>query len=254
MPPLVAVKRVGPKTGRYNDLSMPLEQEVCVYRFKIVLRGVSPMVWRRLLLRSDQTIADLHYAIQIAMNWSDQHLNCFHIHGKDYGVAHSGGISFSSDPGRVSLDSFRFRLRERFLYEYDFYDNWVHEIRLEKVLPLSAKRVYPVCVSGARAAPLEDCGGAQSYMECGDPRWQQWWEKVPRQELLSAAATVKQLIQTRGTSLQPGEGEKVVAAVAAWKEHYKRRPDQMDRAAVNERLRQYARGDRQWLFCEIIGG
>ena len=67
-------------------------EATCVYQFKIVLRDVSPMVWRRLLLRSDQSIADLHYAIQIAMDWSDQHLNCFHIHGKDYGVAHIGGM------------------------------------------------------------------------------------------------------------------------------------------------------------------
>ena len=68
--------------------------EVCVYQFKVVLRGVSPMIWRRILLRSDQTIADLHYTIQIAMGWSDSHLNRFHIHGKDYGVAHEGGIWF----------------------------------------------------------------------------------------------------------------------------------------------------------------
>jgi len=36
-------------------------EAVCVYQFKAALRGVSPMVWRRILLRSDQTIADLHY-------------------------------------------------------------------------------------------------------------------------------------------------------------------------------------------------
>jgi Plasmid pRiA4b ORF-3-like protein len=57
---------------------MPGPQMLCVYQFKVVLRGVSPMIWRRLLLRSDHTIADLHYAIQIAMGWSDAHLNRFH--------------------------------------------------------------------------------------------------------------------------------------------------------------------------------
>ena len=36
-------------------------ETTCVYQFKVVLRDVSPMVWRRLLLRSDQSIADLHY-------------------------------------------------------------------------------------------------------------------------------------------------------------------------------------------------
>jgi len=60
-------------------------EAVCVYQFKAAPRGVSPMVWRRILLRSDQTIADLHYSIQVVMGWSDSHLHRFHIHGKDYG-------------------------------------------------------------------------------------------------------------------------------------------------------------------------
>ena len=76
--------------------------EVCVYQFKVVLRGESPMIWRRILLRSDQTIADLHYTIQIAMGWSDSHLNRFHIHGKDYVVAHEGGIWFDDNPEKGS--------------------------------------------------------------------------------------------------------------------------------------------------------
>jgi Plasmid pRiA4b ORF-3-like protein/Integrase core domain len=56
---------------------------LCVYQFKVVLRGISPLIWRRLLLRSEQSIADLHYAVQIAMGWSDSHLHRFHIHGKE---------------------------------------------------------------------------------------------------------------------------------------------------------------------------
>src|SRR5262249_42748492 len=112
---------------------MPGPQMLCVYQFKVVLRGVSPMIWCRLLLRSDHTIADLHYAIQ-----------------KDYGVAHEGGLTFSDNPGRVRLAHFAFRLRERFLYEYDFYDGWQHDVRLEKVLPLNSKRVLSVCTGGQR--------------------------------------------------------------------------------------------------------
>jgi hypothetical protein len=69
---------------------MPSPQAPCVYQFKVVLRGISPMIWRRLLLRSDHSIADLHYAIQIAMGWSDAHLNRFHIHGKQRPCPHCG--------------------------------------------------------------------------------------------------------------------------------------------------------------------
>jgi Plasmid pRiA4b ORF-3-like protein len=63
---------------------MPAET-LCVYQFKVVLRGISPMIWRRLLLRSDHSIADLHYTIQIAMGWSDSHLHRFHIHATPAG-------------------------------------------------------------------------------------------------------------------------------------------------------------------------
>jgi hypothetical protein len=111
---------------------MPGAPSVYVYQFKIVLRRVSPVVWRRLLLRSDHSLADLHYAIQISMGWSDSHLHLFHIHGKDYSVAHEGGIFFSNDPKQIRLADFEFRLGERFLYEYDFYDHWEHDVRLER--------------------------------------------------------------------------------------------------------------------------
>ena len=87
-----------------------------VYQLKVWLQGISPMVWRRLLVRSDSTIADLHYTIQIAMGWSDVHLNRFHIHGQDFGVYHDGGISFADNPEKVPLSAFGFRTRERFLY------------------------------------------------------------------------------------------------------------------------------------------
>lgn len=46
-----------------------------IFQLHASLLGVSPMVWRRLLVRSDQTVADLHYALQIAFGWSDSHLN-----------------------------------------------------------------------------------------------------------------------------------------------------------------------------------
>jgi hypothetical protein len=51
-------------------------------------------------------------------------------------VAHAGGIFFSDNPKRIRLADFEFRLRERFLYEYDFYDHWEHDARFEKVLPV----------------------------------------------------------------------------------------------------------------------
>ena len=63
------------------------EPGVVIYRLHVWLRQISPMIWRRLLVRSDSTITDLHYIMQIAFGWSDEHLNRFHIHGQDYGAS-----------------------------------------------------------------------------------------------------------------------------------------------------------------------
>ena len=74
-----------------------------LYQLRVVLRNVSPLIWRRLLVRSDTSIAELHAVLQTAMGWSDTHLDRFRIHGKAYGIAQCGGISFADDPFEIRL-------------------------------------------------------------------------------------------------------------------------------------------------------
>jgi hypothetical protein len=136
-----------------------------VYQLRVVLRGVSPLVWRRLLVRSDSTVADLHALLQICFGWSDEHLHRFVIQGREYGVGHIGGPGFRDDPRRVRLEGLGLRLDERFVYEYDFYDSWLHDVRVEQIVALEAGRSYPRCVGGGRGGPLEDCDGVWAYLE-----------------------------------------------------------------------------------------
>ncbi len=136
-----------------------------VYQLKVSLRGISPMVWRRLLVPDAATIADLHHILQIAMGWEDFHLHKFDIHGKEYGISYEGGIGFSDNPRKVRLSDFAFRIGDRFFYEYDFGDSWQHEIRIEKLTKEVPRKPWPVCVEGKRACPPEDCGGPWGYME-----------------------------------------------------------------------------------------
>ena len=122
------------------------------------------MIWRRLLVCSDSTITDFHYILQITMGWSDDHLHRFRIHGKQFGIARMGGLSFSDDPETVRLKDFRFRINECFRYEYDFTDGWKHLIRVENILAHGGRRDYPVCTGGKRACPPEDCSGPLRYL------------------------------------------------------------------------------------------
>lgn len=57
--------------------------------------GVQPIVWRRLLLRTENTLADLHYTIQIRCNWTDYFLHQFKIRGQMIGIPRIHGISYS---------------------------------------------------------------------------------------------------------------------------------------------------------------
>ena len=91
-----------------------------IYQLRLVPAGISPMIWRRLLVSSEVALAQLHRYIQVAFDWSGEHLHRFRIHGKDYGIAYLGGMSFDDNPHELPLSHFRLHRRESFRYEYDF--------------------------------------------------------------------------------------------------------------------------------------
>ena len=88
------------------------------------------------------------------------------IRGTEYGVRRMSCTTFTTDARKVLLSQFRFRINERFLYEYDFGDLWQHQIRFEGVQPIRGKNFHPVCVGGACASPPEDCGGPKANFGC----------------------------------------------------------------------------------------
>ncbi len=202
----------------------PLE----AYQLHVWLREISPMIWRRLLVRSDSSIADLHYSLQIVFGWSDSHLHRFVIHGKDYGLAYLGGISFTDNPAQVRLSDFRFRQNARFRYEYDFGDLWQHEIRLERTVPLNPTKTYPVCVGGARAAPPEDCGGPWAFMTLRQ-HYSPWF-------------IADRLLTLLEGNPQDIDAEEIYSFQLWLNLEY------LDRRAINRRLRAYAQGGdrRAW--------
>jgi pRiA4b ORF-3-like protein len=57
-----------------------------IYRLRVVLRGISPLISRRLLVRSDSAVAQLHQALQVPFSWEDEHLNRVGIPGGEYAV------------------------------------------------------------------------------------------------------------------------------------------------------------------------
>jgi hypothetical protein len=123
--------------------------EQVILQLRAVLRGISPLIWRRLLVPSDASIAQLHDVLQVAFGWDDMHLHRFEIRGREYGLSREGGMFFDTDARKVRIGDLKLRRMERFTYEYDFGDSWVHDIRIEATLPIDpAKESGPFRVLG----------------------------------------------------------------------------------------------------------
>jgi len=139
-----------------------------VYRLRAVLHAVSPLIWRRLLVSGESTVADLHTIVQTAFGWGGEHLHRFVIHGAEYGINYVGGPGFR-DARQVRLGGLGLRVGERFFYEYNFFAGWRVDLRVEEIVAAEPGRVYPRCTAGRRAGPPEGWDGPWAFLDATQP-------------------------------------------------------------------------------------
>jgi len=136
-----------------------------LYQLKITLKDIKPAIWRRFEVRSDVMLARLHEYIQVIMGWDNCHMHQFIIGNVYYGQPHPD----YDDMGEQMEDEKKYKLcdlvgvKGKLMYEYDFGDGWMHEIKVEKMIEAQAGVKYPVCTAGARSCPPDDCGGPWGY-------------------------------------------------------------------------------------------
>jgi len=203
-----------------------------IYQLRLVLAGISPIIWRRLLVSSESTIAQLHQYIQACFVWMGEHFHRFRIHGKDYGIAYLGGISFDDNPHAVPLSRFRLHRREWFRYEYDFIAHWRVDIRLEEILPQD-QRSLPVCVGGRAAAPGEEYAGALAYLQ----RLDRHRHEFPLEAFGKMAEAIRRCLDAGGGSQALGDLEGLREAVERVSEYQEFQPRRCNRRDINRRLR-----------------
>lgn len=137
------------------------------YILRIDLAHLKPPIWRRLEVPGDVSLAGLHRIIQMAFDWTDSHLHGFDIDGVLYGPGDPDPFGL----GVQERDERKYKLAavakagSCITYTYDFGDDWMHAIKVEKVIPIVPGVNYPRCTAGRNAPPPEDCGGPWGYAE-----------------------------------------------------------------------------------------
>ena len=120
------------------------------YQLYMKLKYTSPPLWRRLKIRGDFTLAELHSAIQCLMDWKEEHLHVFEIGEKEYGNKNYGA---EIDEKRVKVEKALKGISE-FTYRYDFRSEQVVKINVEEILP-EEDLPNTMCTGGQRPGPGE---------------------------------------------------------------------------------------------------
>jgi hypothetical protein len=144
----------------------PVLPEKYQYQLKIQLRHAKPALWRKILVPDSLSLAQLHAILQMVMGWYNCHLHHFIVGQRFYGdpqEAEYSSYSSLHDESSICLKEIFNKKQQKILYEYDFGDQWIHEILLEKVHPFDPAQELPFCLKGKGHCPPEDCGGVWGY-------------------------------------------------------------------------------------------
>jgi hypothetical protein len=135
-----------------------------IYQFKISLKNIKPLIWRKVQINPEETLYMLHHVIQVAMDWENYHLYEFSAGSTRFGNQDLLEDDDVIDDKEVLLKDLFTEEGQALDYLYDFGDSWRHVIKLEKIIQLGEADV-PKCTGGKNCAPPEDCGGVPDFYE-----------------------------------------------------------------------------------------
>lgn len=134
-----------------------------LFQMTVTLKGIRRPIWRRVQVAGGIRLSDFHDAIQTAFGWTDSHLHEFCIGGRTYGQPDDFDVDIENESA-ITLARAVGTVR-RFLYVYDFGDDWQHDVVVEKIVHGNSASERPLCLGGRRHRPPEDCGGPRGYKD-----------------------------------------------------------------------------------------
>lgn len=145
-----------------------------LFDIRVELLDVEPPVWRRVLIGDDMPLYEVGAAVVGAMGWHGSHLFAFEIDGKRYDIRFEDGLDLDDSldmTGIIARDVFRPGVDAAF--QYDFGDDWWHELKVLDHRQTATGDKPPRCIDGENACPPDDTGGPFGFEEmraaAGDP-------------------------------------------------------------------------------------
>jgi hypothetical protein len=147
------------------EMARKIPERPQVYQLKVTMKGIKPLIWRRILVSGDINLYKLHKVLQVIMGWENYHLHIFELDGITYAIPspEDPWPMETKNEKRARLNDVLPEEQDRMEYVYDLGDNWHHAIVVEKILSSDEGLERPVCLDGKRSAPPEDCGGVGGY-------------------------------------------------------------------------------------------
>lgn len=150
-----------------------------IYQFNVSLKGYKPKMWRRFLVEKDMLVSDFVYVILSLFNANGSHLFQLENNYKFNKPLDEKEVYTIKDPvyyepnsGYEEKDARDYKLRDlkidletKMELWYDFGDDWLFDIKLEKELKRNKNIEYPTAIKGKGFGIVDDVGGPDGLME-----------------------------------------------------------------------------------------
>jgi hypothetical protein len=140
-----------------------------IFIFKVALCG-RKSIWRKIAMKGNQTLDDLHGMIFDAFDRDDEHLYSFFfplakgkmnlrkIYNESVEYTSPNTLEHGEDDGqkdasKATISKLKLKKKQVFYYLFDFGDEWWHEISVEEIDAEAEKGNYPRIVEQKGKSP-----------------------------------------------------------------------------------------------------